>query len=59
MRMDLAALMRLADGLMTAVLALLALGGVALAMRLGLVAQLGTALLLTAAIWLTLRRLKR
>ena len=57
--MDLAALMRLADGLMTAVLALLALGGVALAMRLGLVAQLGMALLLTAAIWLTLRRLKR
>jgi hypothetical protein len=59
MRMDLAALMRLADGLMTAVLALLALGGVALALRLGLAAQLGAALLLTGAVWVPLRRLKR
>ncbi len=55
MRMDLAALMRLADGLMTAVLVLLALGGTLLALQLGLLVQFGAALAVVAAAWLPLR----
>jgi hypothetical protein len=54
--MDPAFLLRLADGLMTAVLVLFALGGMLLAWAAGQLPQLAVAMTVTAAIWLPLRR---
>jgi hypothetical protein len=56
--MDLASLMRLADALITAVLVLLALGGMLLAWAAGQLPQLAVAMTVTAAIWLPCRRLR-
>jgi hypothetical protein len=56
--MDLATLIRLADALMTAVLMLLALGGILLAWAAGQLPQLAVAMTATAPIWLPLRRLR-